>query len=1399
MGLPRAKREAALGALPLKRLAALADEHGLGLTGRKTKQQCIQALLGSRRVTFTRLLAQLSRDELEKMCTRLKLDSSGRRKSDLVERLTVSAAQSASKQGSAKSRPSVKKSSAQEVRRTQAALPTRARASTALGWDDIQTKALLDLGPHEFELFCRELLDCEWVDRHVAVKSVEGPPPPYGAGSDLTFEVTSFPHISREEYKARWGVLPLTPDELGTVVYSCKTGTSWWKKLKGEAGTGSDWAQKALQAGGRLTILIDRPCAESQDKRRELARIYAGRMRGGKPGVRALEQRIAIIDANDLAQFLRARKPSELSAGLRGKLGVGTIPGLQTLDDWARWHQEDRGRMPEFAWDELREDVCQRITTVMMSPDEQPCARAIWLTGPPGVGKTRLLLESLRGQEAISRRVRVAATLEHGIAALREHHLFEHYPTAVLVVDDCPEHGLPDIGMWLLQQNRRGTGGLIVITPMARDLEPSSLVPPSLREVRISIEPMEREAHRALIRNEIGPVRSDEEVDRIASLTEGYPWFATLVAREIGQGADVPRNVADAAKLALCSSRDGEWRRTMFRRARALLLVMLTENDDGDSLNDEERKALCLWVKLRDWEEFEHTVEECKERGLLRMRRGRFFKYVTPAILGREVAKMLLVPSPGGGPAPCGPDLRKHARRFLHGLYQILERLGLDPSVLADLAAPIARDLESAQPLGLDILGRTGISEAELDFAVRHQPEQVGRVLARWIAREPLDSLRERTGMRRTLISALETLSKRPSCFSHAEAALFRLACAENEVFSYNATALWQSLFTGNVHQPADDHWGLLRERCLQGEVAARLIALGGVRAGLLSRYRVAPRRSFPEERPVRSHAEDLQSYHREGWRLLVDCMGDDDSGVVARAGEIAAEALAGAVTVGLAAEVAAMLDGLVPALDEPTRRKLRDAFGRIDTRRLETSEADVWHLLGAALQPNSFGERLRQQVGSWTGAADADDEVAQDRALAREGLAPPNRPLLSEIEWLASADAVRRGSFVTAVAMEDVERVACDVLIDRARRDPDAAELLAAYCFGWQRAGREAEVDALLPALAAEPALAEALALTIWRLGASNGRVELLLDLIARDVLTDQVFRAFTLDAWDRDVSDAVLQRVVEALLGCGSPRAHELAMTLVVNRLWRLAPRDDSWPPELAQTLRRWQPVLEQCLRATAPHELSGGTGSLWQRGAYFLRKAGGNVAEIALLGLTTSSSPWRLGDSAWEALADAAEHDAGAAWSALVAAEAHAGPALADALAMGLRHHHITRWLDAETVMRWIGRRVDRATWMARAVSMHIGHELPALARALLVRFGPNSEVAAVLGAVFQSTSGSALVPSATYFYRARIEQTRHWSTDSHPHVRDWAAALLGALEKGYEYHLAYEEHERSRWAS
>jgi hypothetical protein len=1395
MGLSRAKRETALGVLPLKRLEELADKHGLGVTGRRTKLQCIQALLGSRRVAFDELLTKLLRRELMKICTKLKLDSSGRTKAELIARLIAPVARSTSNKEPVKHRPSQNKSSTQQVKRRQAVLRNRARASTALGWDDIKAEALLALEPREFELFCRELLDCEWVDRHVGVKAVEGPPPPYGAGSDLKFEVTHRPHISREEYKSQWGVLPLTPDELGTVVYSCKTGSTWWTELQREAGTGSEWARETLQAGGGLTIMVHGVCADSPEKRRKLAKRYAGRMRNGKPGEPALEQRITIIDANDLALFLRGRKPIELSARLRGKLGVDSFPGLLSIEEWASHHGHDRGE-PEFQWDEHRERVSRLIVDTLASTSQDAYARAIWLTGPPGVGKTRLLLESLRRHDAIRKRVLVAPTSEDGVKALRDDRLVQRHPTAVLVVDDCPEHDLDWTALWLARDNQGATGGLIVITPMAPDQASISPVSPSFRRCAISIAPMEREAHQALIRNEIGPVRSDEEVDRIASLTEGYPWFATLVAREIGQGAAMPRTVADAARLALCSNSDASRRDTMYRRARALLLVMITEDVNWHRLDDAEREALCRGVKLDDWRQFEREVEACRERGLLRMRL--IFKYVTPAILGREVARMLLVSSDGGGRASCGPDLHRHARRFLPGLYQSLERLRLDASVLADLAEPIVRTLEAARLPDLDSPGGTGISEAELDFAVRHQPEQVARVLARWIDREPLESLRERTAVRRTLIRALQELHRRPSCFLEAEAALFRLACAENEIFGNNATALWQSLFTGNVHQPVDVQWELLRERCLQGEVAERLIALGGIRAGLLSRDRVAPRRSFPDDRLAHFNV-DLHSYHREGWRLLADCMAASDAGVVAHAGEIAAECLAGAVNVGLAAEVAAMLDAVVAVLDELTRRKLREAFSCIDTRRLETSEVEVWHVLGAALQPNSFGERLRQQVGSWIDPADADEVVAQDRALAREGLTPPEMPLLHEIAWLCSADAVRRASFTLVVGMEDVERVAGDALIDRARSDRAAAELLSAYLVGWQRAGREAEVDGLLAALAAEPALAEAVALTIGRLGASDARIDLLLDVIARNVLTDHVFRAFTLGAWDWDVSDAALQRVVETLLGCGSLHAREVAMILIVNRLWRLAPRERPWPPELEQALRRWQPVLEQCLRGTAPHDLSGKTGSLWQRGARLLREMGGNVAEIALLGLTTSSSPGRLGHPAWTALADAAEHDAGAVWSALVAAEAHAGPALADALAMGLRHHHVTRWLDAEAVRHWIGRRADRATWMARAVSMHLGHELPALARALLVRFGPNSEVAAVLGAVFQSTYGRALVPSATYFYRHRIEQTRQWSTDSHPYVRDWAAKLLGALEERYEYHLAYEEHERRRWTS
>ncbi len=73
-------------------LLALADSHELEIEDRRVRDQLVDAIAGSRKVVLADALAEFSRDRLKELCRELRLDDSGREKSQLLERLTGQAA-----------------------------------------------------------------------------------------------------------------------------------------------------------------------------------------------------------------------------------------------------------------------------------------------------------------------------------------------------------------------------------------------------------------------------------------------------------------------------------------------------------------------------------------------------------------------------------------------------------------------------------------------------------------------------------------------------------------------------------------------------------------------------------------------------------------------------------------------------------------------------------------------------------------------------------------------------------------------------------------------------------------------------------------------------------------------------------------------------------------------------------------------------------------------------------------------------------------------------------------------------------------------------------------------------------------------------------------------------------
>jgi type I restriction enzyme M protein len=81
-----------LDLLTRSELQALVERYDLTVEDRRVREQLVEAVAASRKVSLPEVLADFSRDRLKALCRELGLDDGGREKAALVERLTGTAA-----------------------------------------------------------------------------------------------------------------------------------------------------------------------------------------------------------------------------------------------------------------------------------------------------------------------------------------------------------------------------------------------------------------------------------------------------------------------------------------------------------------------------------------------------------------------------------------------------------------------------------------------------------------------------------------------------------------------------------------------------------------------------------------------------------------------------------------------------------------------------------------------------------------------------------------------------------------------------------------------------------------------------------------------------------------------------------------------------------------------------------------------------------------------------------------------------------------------------------------------------------------------------------------------------------------------------------------------------------
>ncbi|SEC00053.1 hypothetical protein SAMN02787142_0699 [Burkholderia sp. WP9] len=559
----------------------------------------------------------------------------------------------------------------------------------------------------------------------------------------------------------RWeGELPMTRFlPAAHVVFQCKAEAMGPAKCAAELVTTSGTLKPLVAASladGALYVLFTTDTANERQKRDRIAAMRAKLVELGHPN--APTARLFVWSSEDIARWANAYLPAIVY--VQAVTGFTLLPGLKT---WTEWNSTVARQWPYHST-RTSDDFIGALRRTLAVP-----RNAIRLNGLPGLGKTRLALEALGPYDdgpGLAPKI-VYYDAEYAQTELTKH-VFEwvrHGRSGILVVDNCR----PDIHRTLQNEILAPTSKLSMLTIFSnpseelRDTTQLILRPcsePELAEVA--------KAHTAGMQ--------DSDANKIAHLSGGFIFFVYLLcdAYSKRQGLDDVLVRPDEL-LRFLWGVEGAPNDEALRAIEACSIFESVDFHDGET----GEAASVVEISKVEADGFYRYVQGFVQRGIIEQT-GRFIR-VRPHPLALRLCRNWWQ-----GVLP------KRALEIFNAIPETMvdalcERLRM-LNTLPEAREVTAKLCEAAAPFG----------QAEVLYSVRGarifralaevNPESACRSLHDIIEASSLEMLREDRAPRREWVWALTKLIFHRETYSLAADTLLRLALAENESFSNNAT-----------------------------------------------------------------------------------------------------------------------------------------------------------------------------------------------------------------------------------------------------------------------------------------------------------------------------------------------------------------------------------------------------------------------------------------------------------------------------------------------------------------------------------------------------------------------------------------------------------------------------------
>ena len=738
------------------------------------------------------------------------------------------------------------------------------------------------------------------------------------------------------------------------------------RELLARKGEIKDMVRLALEDNGNYILLCTHDCTPKGILERETRMVEAVR----DTGIDVSDDQIAFRDSSQIASWTN-RYPS-IALWVMESTRPGSIGPFHSQGHWA-------GRFEHSASPWVDDERLAEIEAYIRERIGYP-RKILRFVGLSGIGKSRLILESLGQGEgdrtlgcSLSDLVMYAAQSESGLESINTvvQSLADSGQRAVVVVDDCDVESHEVLAGMVSKE-----GSHLSLITIDHDVPTGTLTANTIRVAEAPSSVTEG------IINRISPDLQSEDKRRLERFSEGFPKIAILVTQAWDRSAPIAHATDDALVDAFVTGRSPHDRGLLLKSAALLSTFPLLGVEGTLDHQLQEVANLGLHCTFAD---LYAGIGQLVDRNVAE-RKGRLAVLQPRPIALRMAERQWKEWSPATWERVLSGDVNRELKISAARQLALLNTTETAKKVVAYVcrySGPFDDFEDGSSQTHAEVL--SALAEIDADIVV----QQIERSL------EQADNLLSIRGdTRRHLVVALEKIAFHAETFAEGASLLLRLAVAENEPWSNNATGQFTSLFSmmlGGTEATGKTRHSLLDDLAYAEDSSQRDIVVAALTAGcnvghfsrMVSAEVQGSRPALVPWRPATNY-EAIEYVEGCVLRLARFALLGEESGSIARAG--LGQNLRTLITRGFIDIVEKIVDQAADgSVYWPELLNGLNMVLAYDQERIDVDISTHVKQLVNKLQPSDLAERVRYLVTDMPWDYPSDEKISYEERSQRQ------------------------------------------------------------------------------------------------------------------------------------------------------------------------------------------------------------------------------------------------------------------------------------------------------------------------------------------------------------------------------------------------------------------------------